>query len=95
MKIRDQVVISRLRTGYTMATHGYILNKQDKYECLFCNVRLTVDHILWDCKETEAESQRTNIQNNIWDKGEDEMKQLKIYVNIWFLPRYKKHERTK
>jgi hypothetical protein len=28
MKKRDRVVISRLRTGYTMATHGYIINKQ-------------------------------------------------------------------
>jgi regulator of replication initiation timing len=46
MKRRDQVVISRLRTGYTMATHGYIINKQDNNDCLFCNVRLTVYYIL-------------------------------------------------
>jgi hypothetical protein len=70
MKRRDQVVISRLRTGYTMATHGYIINKQDNNECPFCNVRLTVYHILWDCKETEAERQIAKIQNNIWEKAE-------------------------
>jgi hypothetical protein len=29
----DQVVISRLRTGYTMVTHGYIINKQDNNKC--------------------------------------------------------------
>jgi hypothetical protein len=75
MKRRDQVVISRLRTGYTMATHGYIINKQDNNDCPFCNVRLTVDHILWDCKETEAERQRANDQNNIWDKRKEGMKQ--------------------
>jgi hypothetical protein len=63
MKRRDQVVITRLRTGYTMATHGYIINKQDNNS--FCNVRLKVDHILWDCNETEAERQRANTQNNI------------------------------
>jgi hypothetical protein len=34
MKRRDQVVISRLRTVYTMATHGYIKNKLEKNECL-------------------------------------------------------------
>jgi hypothetical protein len=39
MKRRDQVVISRLRTSYTMATHDYIINKQDNNECPFCNVR--------------------------------------------------------
>jgi hypothetical protein len=66
MKRRDQVVISRLRTGYTTRP--------------FCNVRLTVDHILSDCKETEAERRRANIQNKIWDKGKDGMKQLIEYV---------------
>jgi hypothetical protein len=43
-------------------------------------VRLTVDHILWDCKEIEAERRRANIQNKIWDKGKDGMKQLIEYV---------------
>jgi hypothetical protein len=74
MKRRDQVIISRLRTNYTMATHGYIINKQDY------NVRLTVDYILWDFKEPEAERQRSNIQNKIWDKRKDGMKQLIEYV---------------
>jgi hypothetical protein len=39
MKRRDQVVISRLRTCYTMAMHGYIINKQDNNKCPFCIVR--------------------------------------------------------
>jgi hypothetical protein len=80
MKRRDQFVILRLRTGLTMATHGYIINKQDNNECPFCNLRLTVDYVLWDCKETEVERERANIQNNIWDKGEDGMKELIEYV---------------
>jgi hypothetical protein len=63
-----------------VATHGHIINKQDNNECPFSNVRLTVDHILWDCKETEAETQRANIQHNIWDKGKDGMKQFIEYV---------------
>jgi hypothetical protein len=62
-----------------MATHGYIINKQEKDECPFCNVRLTMDHIIWDCIKTEAEKQRANIQNNIWDKGKDGLKQLIEY----------------
>jgi hypothetical protein len=44
---------------------------QDNNECPSCNVRLTVDHILWDCKDPEAERQRANI----WDKEKDEMKE--------------------
>jgi hypothetical protein len=73
MKRRDHVVISRLRTDYTIVTHGYIINKQDNNEFPFCNVSLTENHILWDCKEREAERQRAIIQNNIWDKREDGM----------------------
>jgi hypothetical protein len=71
MKRREHIVIFRLRTGYTMATHGYIKNKQDYNEWPFCNARLTVEHILWACKDTEAERQSANIQNNIWDKEKD------------------------
>jgi hypothetical protein len=41
MNRREQVVVSQLRTGYTRATHASVTNKD-----------LTVDHILWDCKET-------------------------------------------
>jgi hypothetical protein len=37
---------------------------------------MTVDHILWDCKETEA----GDIQNNIWDKGKDGMKQIGFFI---------------
>jgi hypothetical protein len=39
---------------------------------------MSVDHILWDFKETEVERQRANIQNNIWDKGKDGMQQPKM-----------------
>jgi hypothetical protein len=42
----EQVAISRLRTECTRATHGP-------------NTHLSVDHILWECKETE--DQRTNM----------------------------------
>jgi hypothetical protein len=87
MKRRDQVVISRLRTGYNMPTHGYIINKPDNIECPFCNIRLTVDHILWDSNETDAR-QRANIQNNIWDKGKNGIKQLIEYVKKMVLGSY-------
>jgi hypothetical protein len=46
--------------------HGYIINKQDY------NVRLTVDHILWDCKEPEVERQKSNIQNLGQEKRRNE-----------------------
>jgi hypothetical protein len=53
---KEQVAISRLRTGYTRATHD---PKIGNPLCPFCNTHLSVYHILWECNETE--DQRTNM----------------------------------
>jgi hypothetical protein len=45
---REQVVISRLRTGYTRATHSAVMDKEPSLEYPFCAVNLTTDHILYD-----------------------------------------------
>jgi hypothetical protein len=68
MKKRDQVVISR--------SHVYIINKQDNNECTGCYVRLTVNHILWDCKrETKSQDPKQHLR----DKRKDGMKLLMHY----------------
>jgi hypothetical protein len=46
MTRREQVVISRLRTGYTRPTHSTMMDKEPSPECPFCAVNLTTDHIL-------------------------------------------------
>jgi hypothetical protein len=46
MTRREQVVISRLRTGYTRATHGPRMNGITNPQCPYTG--LTVDHVLWD-----------------------------------------------
>jgi hypothetical protein len=53
MPRKEQVGISRLRTGYTKATHGSKMGGVGNPLCPFCNTHLSVDHILWECKETE------------------------------------------
>jgi hypothetical protein len=74
MKRRDQVVISSLRTGYTMATHRYIINKQNNNKCPFCNV-----------KETEAGRQRHPKQHLQGEKRNETT--YRICQKNWFLPR--------
>jgi ribonuclease HI len=54
---KEQVAISRLRTGYTMATHGLKMEGVSNPLCSFCNTYLSVYHMLWECKKTE--DQRT------------------------------------
>jgi hypothetical protein len=55
MTRKDQVVISRLRTGYCRATHAAIINRVPIPGCPFCGVPLTIDHLLWQCEETKEE----------------------------------------
>jgi hypothetical protein len=80
MKRRDQVVISRLRTGYTRATHSQIINHEPPPECPYCNTKLTTDHILWTCKETEEKRNRNNITSDIWKGEKKDMEKLIAYV---------------
>jgi hypothetical protein len=63
MPRKEQVAISRLRTGYTRATHGPKMEGVGNLLCPFWNTYLSVDHILWECKETE--DQRTNMDKDM------------------------------
>jgi hypothetical protein len=56
------------------------MNKDLSTECPFCVVKITVDHILWDCKETEMKRLQMNITKEIWKVGKEEMKKLLQYV---------------
>jgi hypothetical protein len=46
MTRREQVVVSRMKTGYTRATHGPRMNGMTDPQCPFCDTGLTVDHVL-------------------------------------------------
>ena len=48
---RDEVVLSRLRLGHSYLTHSYLLKGEPPPECVTCNYRLTISHILVDCIE--------------------------------------------
>jgi hypothetical protein len=77
MTRRDQVVVSRLRTGYFRATHAQIINHEPPPECY---TKLATDHILWTCKETEPERIRMNIKSEVWKGGKKEMEKIITYV---------------
>ncbi len=46
---RSQVVLSRIRIGHTRLTHDYLLSQKSPPLCDYCNVRLTVTYILFEC----------------------------------------------
>jgi hypothetical protein len=66
MPSKKQVAISRLRTGYTRATPGPKLEGVSNPLCPFCNTYLSVDHIQWECKDTE--DQRTKVELKVLKK---------------------------
>src|SRR5215469_2745775 len=51
---RVEVVLARLRIGYTRLTHGHILAGNLRPRCESCNKNLTVFHILVECSQSEA-----------------------------------------
>jgi hypothetical protein len=83
---REQVVISRLRTGYTRATHGPRMNGITNTQCPFCDTGLTVDHVLWDCKETEKNQKRDEDDTRSMEKRRRRNeKDRRIYEENWIL----------
>jgi hypothetical protein len=52
------------------------MDKEPSPECPFCAVNLTIDHILWHCKETETKRLQTENTKEIWKSGRQEMEKL-------------------
>ncbi len=48
---RDEVVLCRLKVGHTYLTHSHLLRGEPPPQCDTCQCRLTVSHILLDCRE--------------------------------------------
>ena len=43
---RNEIIIHRLRIGYTFLTHGHLLKKKRLPQCSVCQTPLTVEHVL-------------------------------------------------
>jgi hypothetical protein len=69
-----------LRSGYSRVKHK-IKETPDPD----CSAKLTLEHILWQCKETEEERRKSNMTKEVWEKEEEGAKMLVEYVeNIGF-----------
>ncbi|XP_062542567.1 uncharacterized protein LOC134210539 [Armigeres subalbatus] len=61
---REQMVLSRLRTGHTNLTHN--LGSGDfHHRCTTCQCRNTISHIINNCPEYEGARQANNIGNAV------------------------------
>ena len=48
---RDGVVLSRLKLEHSYLTHSYLLKGEPPPECVTCQCRLSINHILVECIE--------------------------------------------
>jgi hypothetical protein len=74
LKTRDQVAVTRLRTGYSRTTHRNKMEGTPNPDCPFCSAKLTLEHILWQCKETEEEKDERVIRRKKYG-GQEKNKQ--------------------
>ena len=49
---REDVILARLRIGHSRRTHKQYLLGEDFPECIPCDCRLTIKHILIECIDT-------------------------------------------
>jgi hypothetical protein len=79
LKRLNQVVITRLRTGYR-AAHRNKMEGSPNLDCPFCSAKLTLEHILCQCKETEEERRKSNMTKEVWEIREEGAKILVEHV---------------
>jgi hypothetical protein len=48
--------------------------------CPFWNIHLSVDHILWECKETEDQRTNMNMKKEQWINGKKGMEKIIDYA---------------
>lgn len=62
---KTQVILSRLRLGHTRLTHGHLMSGQDPPQCELCQCRLTVKHLICECRKFHQERSANRISANI------------------------------
>jgi ribonuclease HI len=77
---REQVIVSRLRMGYTRLTHGHRVDLEPPPECGDCGCRLTVNHILWECQTFQRKRTECNLSIETFSGGVDEIHKLIEYT---------------
>jgi ribonuclease HI/endonuclease/exonuclease/phosphatase family metal-dependent hydrolase len=77
---RSQVVLSRLRMGYTRLTESYRMQREMPPFCERCNRNVTVTHILWDCDEFGEARRKHGISVNCLDDNLDQAKKTISYL---------------
>lgn len=75
---KSACIITRLRTGHTRATHGYLMEMESQQPICVCGSTLTVDHI-FSCPQKLNKRSKWEI-NGIEDLGKDDIETMKKII---------------
>lgn len=75
-------VITRLRIGHTRLTHGHFAKKEDPAMCPTCGTRITVEHILIDCRNYDTERQNCKLTTSLQELLGNDINSLKKTVDF-------------
>ena len=64
---KEQVVLTRCRIGYSRLTHSYLLNNEERPECIPCNSSYSLKHDLLDSVDVTDIRQTFCNVNNLYD----------------------------
>jgi kelch-like protein 2/3 len=64
---KEQVDLTRCRIGHSRLTHSYLLNNEERPECIPCNSIYSLNHVLLDCVDVADIRQTFYTVNNLYD----------------------------
>ena len=87
---REEIILARLRIGHSHITHSYLLKGEEEPQCIYCNARLTFNHILVDCADLAPTRQRYFHVDNLttlfdtvkFESVFDFLKEVHLYKKI-------------
>ena len=62
---KEQVVLTRCRIAHSRLTHSYLLNNEERPECIPCNSNYSLKHVLIDCVDVADVQQAFYNVNNL------------------------------
>jgi hypothetical protein len=87
---KEQVVLTRCRIGHSRLTHSYLLNNEERPQCISCNSNYSLMHDLIYCMDV-ADGRQTfynvNSLSNLFTNVADDtilqfLKEINLYTKI-------------
>jgi hypothetical protein len=86
---KEHVVLTRCRIGHRL-THSYLLNNEERPECIPCNSNFSLKHVLIDCVDVASVRQtfyNANSLSNLFtnvagDTILQSLKEINLYTKI-------------